>query len=378
MRTLTGISWLVAVAAVALAAGCSGTGTISGHDAATGAAGGSAGIGGGGSSGTGSAGTGGMAGGAAGASGGAPAGGSGGGPATVGSGGGLNASDGLATDGGPEAGSADGGDASSSPSDRGLAAPMPSDGCGKAPTQALAAYTRKTVTGSTRVYDLWVPAGYDPKRVYPTIFVAHGCDGSIPYHMETVTKGDAILVALRSKDSQNSGMPYGGGCFDTMPANSPEIPYFDQVLKDVSSNLCVDKARVFITGHSSGSWLSYLIGCARGGVVRGEGNTAGGLSPGIPTCSGPLAAMMMHDTQDTLNLFTDGEKARDRILKMNECGTTTIPYDYDGDPKTPSPCLMYQGCKAGFPVVWCPTTGKGHSDQIPISTVGLWRFWSQF
>jgi polyhydroxybutyrate depolymerase len=253
----------------------------------------------------------------------------------------------------------------------------PSAGCGKAATQALATYVRHTVTTSTRVYDLRLPTGYDPKRVYPLVFLAHGCDGSIPYPMENATKGDAILVAPRSKDSQNSGQLYGGGCFDTMNMSSPEIPYFDQMLADVEGMTCVDEARVFFTGHSSGAWLSYLLGCARAGVIRATGNTAGGLPPGIPTCAGPVAEMGMHDMMDTLNDYPGGVKARDRILAINKCGTTTVPYDWDGDPKTASPCVMYEGCQSGFPVVWCATTGLGHSTQVPMSTVGLWRFWSQ-
>jgi polyhydroxybutyrate depolymerase len=266
------------------------------------------------------------------------------------------------------------GDSASGPGD----AAVPSLGCGKSPTQALATYVRHTVTGSTRVYDLWVPTGYDPTRAYRTVFLAHGCDGSIPYPMQDATKGDAILVALRSKDSQNSGSLYGGGCFDTMNLSSPEVPYFDGVLKDVSAALCVDKARVFITGHSSGAWLSYLLGCARAGVIRAQGNTAGGLPPGIPTCTGPIAEMGMHDTTDTLNDYAGGVKARDRIIAINKCSQDTKPYDWDGDPKTPSPCVEYQGCLPGYPVVWCQTTGLGHSTQVPMSTVGLFRFWSQF
>ena len=90
-----------------------------------------------------------------------------------------------------------------------------------------------------------------------------------------------------------------------------------------------------------------------------------------------LAAMLMADMNDTLNAFSDSVKARDRILAANKCGTTTVPYDWDGDPKTPSVCVQYQGCTPGFPVVWCPTMGLGHSSQIPTSTVGVWRFWSQ-
>ncbi len=257
---------------------------------------------------------------------------------------------------------------------------VPSAGCGAAADQALGMYVRKTVTTSTRVYDLSLPQGYDPHTAYRLIFLGHGCDGSIPYPLlPDATEGNAIIVALRSVSSQNSGMPYGGGCFDTGPGSNSltELPYFDQVLADVSAHYCVDTARVFMAGHSSGSWLTNLLGCARAGVIRGQGNSAGGL-PVVPECTGPIAAMLCHDMQDDQNAFIEGEKARDRILAINGCSTETKPYDWDGDPTTPSVCVMYQGCKPGYPVVWCPTMGKGHSDQIPMTTVGLWRFWKQF
>jgi hypothetical protein len=90
--------------------------------------------------------------------------------------------------------------------------------------------------------------------------------------------------------------------------------------------------------------------------------------------------MFAHDVNDDQNSFTGAEKARDRILAKNGCSTETQPYDYDGDPSTPSTCVEYQGCMPGYPVVWCPTmaaAGKPtHNNQVPISTVGFWRFWS--
>jgi poly(3-hydroxybutyrate) depolymerase len=277
-------------------------------------------------------------------------------------------------------------DATSPPGDAPAGGPDPvmaSAGCNKMPAQALAAFLRHTVTGMNRVYDLFVPDGYDPKRAYRTIFVNHGCDGSIPFSrgtssMQSATKGNAIIVALRAA---SSAPPYGGGCFNTGPgsASLAEVPYFDQVLKDVSSNYCVDTARVFMVGYSSGSWLTNLLGCVRAGVIRGQGNATGGL-PVVPKmCAGPIAGMLAHDSGDTMNVIAGGMAARDRILAINKCASTPpVPYDFDGDPATPSPCMIYPGCPAAYPVVWCPTSGKGHSDQVPITTVGLWKFWSQF
>jgi polyhydroxybutyrate depolymerase len=256
---------------------------------------------------------------------------------------------------------------------------MPSNGCSKPAAQAFGSYIRQTVTGIDRVYDLYLPENYDPNTTYKAMFIDHGCDGSIPWSsMPEVTEGDAILIALRAESSQNSGMPYGGGCFDTGPNSTSltEIPYFDQVLEDVSNNYCIDMHRVFMSGYSSGAWLTNLLGCVRAGVIRAQGNAAGGL-PDVPDCAGPIAAMLCHDMQDEQNVFAEGEKARDRILAINGCSTDTLPYDWDGDPNTESTCVIYQGCMPGFPVVWCPSMNKGHTDQAPVSTVGMWHFWSQ-
>jgi poly(3-hydroxybutyrate) depolymerase len=262
-------------------------------------------------------------------------------------------------------------------------------------------YVQKSTTAGTmnRVYRVWLPAGYDPKRPYRTIFLGHGCGDNngcsacgpagTPFPgLETVA--DAILVAMVAE----------GSCFDNGNGtnSSPELVYFDQILKEVAADYCVDQARVFVGGFSSGAWVTHLIGCARAGsgpgTVRAQ-ITATGEWPNPPPCTGPIAALMAHDMEDNNNPFSAGVVARDKILAENHCGTQTIPYSYDGvTPATPTsgncaitgtvtscqPCVEYQGCDPGYPVIWCPTNGNNpsHSRQVPITTLGLWRFIQQF
>jgi len=256
-------------------------------------------------------------------------------------------------------------------------AAIPSDGCGKAPSQATAKYVQYNINVTTglaasyvaqytaRNYYVWLPTNYDPTRAYTTVFMGPGCGGNgesvIP--MQNASTSNAILVGLSPV----------GQCFMTSAADSPEIAFFDATLSQVESSFCVDKSHVFIAGFSSGSWLSNLIGCARAGIVRGQGNATGGLPP-VPTCSGPIAAMLAHDEGDPANNISGGEAARDRILAINGCSLTdTTPYDAG----RPSMCVQYQGCPAAYPVVWCPTTGQGHSDQVAtgLSVPGFWNFW---
>jgi polyhydroxybutyrate depolymerase len=276
---------------------------------------------------------------------------------------------------------------------------LASAGCGLQPTQPPQMFVEKKTTAGTqsRVYRVWLPAGYDPRRPYRTIFLGHGCGDNngcpdcgpagTPFPgLEKVA--DAILVAMVA----------AGSCFDNGngTSSSSELVYFDQALKEVSAAFCVDQSRVFVGGFSSGAWVTHLIGCARAGSGPGKVRaqiTATGEWPNPPACTGPAAALMAHDMNDTNNPFAAGVVARDHILQTNKCGTTTIPYSYDG--VTPAsattgncavtspgcqPCVEYQGCTPGYPVIWCPTKGNNpsHSRQVPITTVGLWRFISQF
>ncbi|HEX7476659.1 MAG TPA: Ricin and poly(3-hydroxybutyrate) depolymerase fusion, partial [Polyangiales bacterium] len=69
--------------------------------------------------------------------------------------------------------------------------------------------------------------------------------------------------------------------------------------------------------------------------------------------------------------IADGRAGRDVFLKRNGCGTNTVPAQ-----PMPSDCVAYQGCKAGYPVVWCEWNG-GHwwPDYAPQA---VWDFFSQF
>ena len=183
--------------------------------------------------------------------------------------------------------------------------------------------------------------------------------------IQDAAKDAAIVIGLRP-DSRVSGRD----CFQTESADSPEIDYFDAALAAAEASFCVDQSRVFMEGFSSGSWLTNLIGCARGDILRGQGNASGGPPP-LPTCKGPIATIMVHDTDDPANSYAGGQTTRDRIKKLNGCGDTTAPWDA-AFPE----CVAYQGCPAAFPLVFCTTHGKGHTENVPFSTEGFWKFWS--
>ena len=265
-----------------------------------------------------------------------------------------------------------------------------SAGCGKMVTDPAAKYVEHDImvnvapayapANSTRKFFTYLPHGYDQTHAYPVTMWGPGCGASGPEGNQLMGSQGAdgksatdsfIEIQLLQKDS----------CFSTSAHDSPEIPYFDEVMKQLSDNYCIDKGQVFVSGYSSGSWLTQLLGCQRGNVIRGIGSASGGIIVDHGTCTGPLAGIMTGDSSDTTNPIISLDKttgtpkgsgaARDRILMANGCQMTSKPWD----PAFPG-CDIYDGCMPGYPVVWCLTMGQGHSTGGINSSKGFWKFWS--
>ena len=357
-----------------------------GTSGATGAAG-STGVG-GTTGGAGSTGAGGATG-AAGAAGGATgtAGAAGGATGTAGVAGGSAGSTGTGGATAGASGTAGAGGAS------GMANAVPSDGCGKDAGQALAMYVKymEMVTGVTakqapRNYYVWLPSDYDSHHAYPTVFVGPGCgsNGMQGIQIQTASGNKAIVIGL---DPSTNVDPEGRQCFDSQSNPNPEIPYVEQTVAKVEAAFCVDKSRLFIEGFSSGSWLSYLMGCVDGGpggLFKAQGNASGedqgwnGKADSF-TCKGPTPWMAGHNNPDGNNGYPGG---RDHEILMNGCTMPPATMPYDAGPMVKAnkagvtvSCVQYMGCKA--PTIFCTTTGLGHDPQevTGISTYGFWNLW---
>jgi len=213
------------------------------------------------------------------------------------------------------------------------------------------------VGGGNRSYSTRLPDGYDSTRAYPVIFLLHGCGNdtnNVP--MDRVVGNDAILVRGTGSD---------GTCWNT-DANGPDITYIDAMVEDVQARYCTDIGAFFAVGYSSGSWLANQLACARPGVFRGIGTVTGGLPTGA-VCRDPVAHIFVHDRDDQDNRIEWDTPGRDQWIMLNGCSNATMPVD-------PSPCVAYQGCDPEYPIVWCETSGRGHSRQDELAPGAFWDF----
>jgi poly(3-hydroxybutyrate) depolymerase len=232
----------------------------------------------------------------------------------------------------------------------------------------------------SRKYFTTLPMGFNPKTPYPVVFYGQGC-GQTGSEGSSFTSGhfltDIFYVQLiPAAVDGKTVVPSDGspGCFQAGKqgfADSPDGPYFDQVLAEIEQKYCIDKGKLYVAGSSSGAWLSNYLACARGNVLRGAAADSGGLQHDHGTCTGGAAIMEMpgDTTSSLVGGFDIGVgPARDTFIATNGCSKTATAMTFGS-----GNCQLYAGCDS--PVVWCDV-GGGHQSGQGVIAADAWAFWS--
>lgn len=307
--------------------------------------------------------------------------GAGAGGASAGTGGTSNAGSSNAGTGGEAAsgGTGGGGGVVRGPSP-GCMANLPDEEIGQAVLHEIqiTGMAQEYVAGYTnRKYCTTIPNNYDATKAYPVVFYGPGCGASGCEGSSFSGRDDIFLVQAIASADANGGneVPPGAapGCFQAGrvgTADSPEGPYFDQVIAEVGAKYCIDTSRVFAAGTSSGAWLSNYLACARGGAVRGTAADSGGLQFDHGECVGGAGVLNMPGdsavTQQNGNEI-GAALARDLFIQTNGCSTTPTQMQFGNDT-----CDVYGDCDS--PVVWCDVGGGHQSGNSHLSPTG-WAFW---
>jgi poly(3-hydroxybutyrate) depolymerase len=235
---------------------------------------------------------------------------------------------------------------------------MMSVGCGAAAPPTGVINGTINVGGTDRTYLLSVPASYDPTRAYPLIFAWHGRTGTSQlarqyFGIEAQTTTNAIVVYPQ-------GLLVSGTAGDTgweLGETQRDVLFFDALYTKIAGEYCT--GTTFSMGHSFGGYMSNSLGCYRGGTGAGKVRAIASIAGGGPftSCSGdPISAVIIHGTEDTVVLPSQGLMSRDTWRTAAGCATTSMA-------ATPSPCIAYDTCTAGLDVRYCEhsqTAGSGH------------------
>jgi hypothetical protein len=223
-----------------------------------------------------------------------------------------------------------------------------SAGCGNASPQTGNAQNPLTVSGHQ--YYVKLPSGYDGNTPYLGLFMFNPTNNPIEW-------------AEQNAGFEQNGAAEGAVRIYPHPANSSsgwgagDESFFEPLYEAIVSNFCVDQARMFSAGESSGGDFSSILGCEHGDKLRGVAPCATKPVGQFPlnvsqrNCVGDVTAVVIHGANDSVVGPENGPATRDFYTELNECGDMTEPVP--GYTDSMSNCVEYQGCKQGYPVIWC-------------------------
>ncbi|KAK4221150.1 hypothetical protein QBC38DRAFT_142532 [Podospora fimiseda] len=259
-----------------------------------------------------------------------------------------------------------------------------SAGCGKNPTIQSKQYTIN-VNNKQRQYFVKLPDRYNKDYAHRLIFTWHQLGGSaqkivngedpnrggvIPYYgLNAIANNTAIFVV---PNGLNNGWGNQGG---------EDVTFFDQLVKVIEADLCVETSLRFSTGFSYGGAMSYAVACARPKMVRAIAVISGSLLSGCSGGNDPVAYYGQHGTSDSVLNVSGGRQLRDRFVRNNGCTAVSPEPQPNGQNSVKT---VYKNCKEGYPVTWVIHRGDHNPSQTdagsstPFAPKNTWEFFTQF
>jgi polyhydroxybutyrate depolymerase len=255
------------------------------------------------------------------------------------------------------------------PDDVGVDAPSPgSAGCTSGGGLSEGEHTFM-MDGYERRYIVRLPDGYSADQTWPLIFALHGNGGTPDYwdnesgdrDIRGAFADEAILILGHAIDNQWRNYDDR----DNWEQNiSFELRYFDAIVEEATSELCIDEENIFSMGFSGGGSFSGLLGCRReyiraisvgGSVIYFDTDDA---------CVNTPAAWITIGQGEQ----ADGRSSyREFFRDLAGCDEADAPDEG---------CVEYSSCAEDDPVIYC-THPAGH--QWPdIATDATRDFFRQF
>ena len=148
------------------------------------------------------------------------------------------------------------------------------------PTAAGAAAASPT---ANRPYGLKVPDGYDGGHPIPLVVLLHGytsngAQQAAYFGLAAEADRAGFLLATPNGTRDLLGNRFWNAtdaCCDFFHTGIDDVAYLDAVIGEIEQKYPVDRARVFLVGHSNGAFMAHRYACDRAGTVAAIVTLAG-------------------------------------------------------------------------------------------------------
>jgi polyhydroxybutyrate depolymerase len=247
------------------------------------------------------------------------------------------------------------------------------------------------VQKTSRSFVVHIPDSLKGQKGLPVVIVMHGGGGNAE-GMRHQTGMDGIadkngFIAVYPEG--NSGLlmarmrTWNAGvcCGAAARKKTDDVAFISEMIDFLVSEYAADGARIYATGHSNGSQMSYRLACELSDKVAAVATNAG--QRALETCKPkrPVAVLHLHGVEDPCALYNGGDKC-------GGCYTAVLGLDLKGDKwpcrsvrdvvrehalmngcnditnivftKGAVTCEAFEGCPKEAPVELCSIEGAGH------------------
>ncbi|GII55466.1 hydrolase [Planotetraspora thailandica] len=246
---------------------------------------------------------------------------------------------------------------------------VPTRGCSRQLTGEPGVSEERTIVsgGVTRSYVLHLPAGYRPTKKTPLVMAFHGRKGSGQQieGFSGISALDAIAVYPQGLIGEGDhtawqGAPYASGADDVL--------FVSDLLNELQSTLCVDPARIYVTGKSNGGGFAGVLACRLSRRIAAAAPVSGAFyQAGEENCA-PRRAVPILDFHGTADSIVDylGEP-EDGLPPVFDWTAAWAKRDGCDDTaqtivaKDDITAFQWTGCRAHSEVVHYRIEGGGHT-----------------
>jgi polyhydroxybutyrate depolymerase len=216
---------------------------------------------------------------------------------------------------------------------------------GTKPGHAGASNDEQTAAGIR--YMVKTPVNYNARIAHPLLMV---------YAPARTNRFESEDFVHFTQEATASGFIVAYADHRTMTPNTVEE--LAEIPGLIEKKWCIDKKRIFLTGHSDGGTTAMAIG-----FISGTKHIPAAIAPSAAGirgedlkayhCPNPLPVMIMHSSQDT-HFQGYGKEAIQWWAACNGCDTRSLVKDPDG-------CVTFTACRNNVTTRYCEGTGT-HSE----------------
>ena len=273
--------------------------------------------------------------------------------------------------------------------------PIPTVGCFRRPPATPGVSEEHTIVsgGLNRSYILHLPTDYRPGRRLPVVMAFHGRKGS-----GTQIEGFTGISALPAIAVYPQGLP---GAEDKTAwqgapyaSSADDVLFVSDLLTELQRTLCVDPARIYVTGKSNGGGFAGVLACRLSRRIAATAPAAGAFYAGGEAGCDPRRAVPVLDFHGTADSIVNYEGEPDNGLPaLSDWLSAWAERDgCDNEPETifakdDVTAFEWTGCRGNATVVHYRITGGGHTwpgeladsgpghvTQTISATEVMWRF----